>query len=91
MAQTTIRTRPLLIPPRFRFSREAPHQMAQLGLIEDKRVELIEGEVIKTPPSTPEYFETGDTLSVRGAAFRLRLCAGRPSIVRGMYCARCET
>jgi Uma2 family endonuclease len=62
MSQTVLVEQQPERPPRFKFSREAYQQMAQLGLFEGKRVELIEGEVIEMPPSTPEHFETGDTL-----------------------------
>jgi Uma2 family endonuclease len=62
MSRTALAEQSSERPPRFKFSREAYQQMAQLGLFEGKRVELIEGEVIEMPPSTPEHFETSDTL-----------------------------
>ncbi len=63
MSATTLQSQPSERPPRFKFSRAAYEQMARMGLFEGKRVELIEGEVIEMPPSTPEHFETGDTLN----------------------------
>lgn len=61
MAQTASSAQ-LSAPSRFRFSRVAYEQMTRMGLFEGKRVELIEGEVIEMPPSTPEHFEVSDTL-----------------------------
>lgn len=49
-------------PSRFRFTRDAYHQMAALGLFEGKRVELIEGEVIEMSPMSPLHFASGDDL-----------------------------
>jgi len=48
--------------PRYRFSREQYYQMAQMGLFEDKRVELIEGEIVEMTPVGPEHFATGDQI-----------------------------
>lgn len=62
MSQAVLTQQPAERPPRFKFSREAYEQMTRMGLFEGKRVELIDGEVIEMPPSTPEHFETGDIL-----------------------------
>ncbi|MCS6918255.1 MAG: Uma2 family endonuclease [Fimbriimonadales bacterium] len=69
MSQATLPMQPAERPPRFKFSRAAYEQMARLGLFEGRRVELIEGEVIEMPPSTPEHFETCDTFDERLQAY----------------------
>jgi Uma2 family endonuclease len=76
MSQTVLLEQQAARPSRFKFSREAYQQMVQLGLFEGKRVELIEGEVIEMPPSTPEHFETGDSFGDRHgrAARATNLC-----------------
>ncbi|MCS7066372.1 MAG: Uma2 family endonuclease [Fimbriimonadales bacterium] len=46
--------------PRYRFSREQYYRMAQMGLFEGKRVELIAGEIVEMTPVGPEHFAISD-------------------------------
>ncbi len=49
-------------PLRLRVTRDMYHRMAELGLFEGKRVELIEGEVIEMSPVSPRHFASGDSI-----------------------------
>lgn len=60
MSQTALLEQQSTSPSRFKFSREAYREMAQLGLFEGKRVELIEGEVIEMSPVVPKHFASSN-------------------------------
>ena len=53
---------PLPPVPRLKITREMYRRMAELGLFEGKRVELIEGEVLEISPVSPRHFASGDRI-----------------------------
>lgn len=67
--------------PRRRFTREEYHKLAELGILrEDERVELIEGEIIKMAPASPEHVAETHSLYDRlrrlfGKSYTVRLQA----------------
>jgi Uma2 family endonuclease len=50
-------------PQKRRWTREEFHRMADLGLFEGQRAELIEGEIMVLSPQKPEHFTTTDRVT----------------------------
>jgi Uma2 family endonuclease len=67
-------------PASYRFTRKEYYRMGEAGLFLDKRVELLDGEIITTPPQNPPHAGTTNhlaTIFIRalGAAFSVRVQA----------------
>jgi Uma2 family endonuclease len=73
------RTRQAHLPlPRRKFTREEYHKLAELGILrEDERVELIEGEIIRMAPASPEH-----VAETHGLYDRIRKLFGKGYCVR---------
>lgn len=52
------------------------HRMLQAGILRDRRVELLAGEVVEMSPETPVHYNTAK----RGAKYREGLLAGQADV-----------
>lgn len=65
-------------PVPYRFTREEYYRMGKAGLLLDKRVELLDGEIITMPPQNPPHAGTTNHLAtvlirLLGATFSIRM------------------
>ncbi|MBI3246898.1 MAG: Uma2 family endonuclease [Deltaproteobacteria bacterium] len=68
----------VVAPTLYRFTRDEYYRMGEAGLFIDKRVELLDGEIITMPPQNPPHAGTtnhigGIFIHLLGSAFTVRM------------------